>query len=59
MTDEEFVDWRSKIMTSGLSEDIVMPDADAVETESTQEHNFLIGKIKHTVKKTRKNPAAR
>ena len=36
-----------------LSE-IVMPDLETTETESTLELNFLIGKIKHTVKRTRK-----
>jgi hypothetical protein len=36
-----------------LSE-IVMPDLETTETESTLELNFLIGKIKHTVKRTKK-----
>ena len=31
--------------------DIVMPDLQTVETESSLEINFLIGKIKHTVKR--------
>ena len=35
--------------------DIVMPDLSTVETESTLELNFVIGKIKHTVKRTNKN----
>ena len=34
--------------------DIVMPDLQTSETESTLELNFLIGKIKHTVKRVRK-----
>ena len=34
--------------------DIVMPDLDTVETESTLELNFIIGKIKHTVKRIKK-----
>jgi hypothetical protein len=34
--------------------DVVMPDLDAVETESTLELNFLIGKLKHTVRRVRK-----
>jgi phage regulator Rha-like protein len=34
--------------------DIVMPDLQAQETESSLEINFLIGKIKHTVKRVRK-----
>lgn len=36
--------------------DVVMPDLDAVETESTLELNFLIGKLKHTVRRVRKPP---
>jgi len=34
--------------------DIVMPDLEAVETESSLELNFFIGKIKHTVRRIRK-----
>ena len=34
--------------------DVVMPDLDTVETESSLELNFLIGKIKHTVRRVRK-----
>ena len=34
--------------------DIVMPDLQTSETESRLEINFLIGKIKHTVKRVRK-----
>ena len=34
--------------------DIVMPDVDTVETESSLELNFFIGKIKHTVRRIRK-----
>ena len=34
--------------------DIVMPDLQTSETESSLEINFLIGKIKHTVKRVRK-----
>ena len=41
-----------------LLADVVMPDADAVETESSLELNFLVGKIKHVVKKIRRNPSA-
>jgi hypothetical protein len=33
-----------------------MPDLETTETESTLELNFLIGKIKHTVKRVKKNP---
>ena len=35
--------------------DIVMPDLDTVETESALELNFLIGKLKHTIRRVRKN----
>ena len=35
--------------------DIVMPDPDEVETESSLELNFFIGKIKHTVRKIKQN----
>ena len=34
--------------------DIVMPDLQTAETESTLELNFIIGKIKHTVKRVKK-----
>ena len=34
--------------------DIVMPDLETSETESSLEINFLIGKIKHTVKRVRR-----
>lgn len=33
--------------------DIVMPDLETSETESSVEINFIIGKIKHTVKRVR------
>lgn len=35
--------------------DIVMPDLQISETESSLEINFVIGKIKHTVKRVKKN----
>ena len=35
--------------------DIVMPDLQTAETESSLEINFIIGKIKHTVKRVRKD----
>ena len=35
--------------------DIVMPDLETSETESSLEINFIIGKIKHTVKRVRKS----
>ena len=34
--------------------DIVMPDLQTSETESSLEINFFIGKIKHTVKRVRR-----
>lgn len=34
--------------------DIVMPDPEATETETSLELNFLIGKLKHTVRRVRK-----
>ncbi len=34
--------------------DIVMPDLETTETESSLELNFIIGKIKHTVKRVKK-----
>ena len=34
--------------------DIVMPDLETSETESTLELNFIIGKIKHTVKRVKR-----
>lgn len=46
---------KSKMQHFGevLSE-IVMPDADTTETESTLELNFVIGKLSHKVKRVRK-----
>ena len=35
--------------------DIVMPDMETSETESSLELNFVIGKIKHTVKRVKRN----
>jgi len=37
--------------------DIVMPDLQTSETESSLEINFFIGKLKHTVKRVRKEAA--
>ena len=39
--------------------DIVMPDLQTSETESTLEINFFIGKLKHTVKRVRKENGAK
>lgn len=47
--------------TSGLKHfgevisDIVMPELETDETESTLELNFLTGKLKHTVKRSKKS----
>ncbi len=38
-----------------LLSDIVMPDLETTETESVLELNFVIGKIKHTVKRIKSN----
>lgn len=34
---------------------IVMPDLETSETESSMEINFLIGKIKHTVRRVKRH----
>jgi len=34
--------------------DVVMPDLDTVETESSLELNFFIGKLKHTVRRIKR-----
>ncbi len=39
--------------------DIVMPDLETTETESTLELNFVIGKIKHTVKRIKRNDSGK
>lgn len=52
-TDEE----KQKTMMQHFGDvltDIVMPDLRTSETESSLEINFLIGKLKHTVKRVRK-----
>ncbi len=38
-----------------LLSDLVMPDLETTETESSLELNFIIGKIKHTVKRIRRS----
>lgn len=46
---------KSKMQHFGeVLSDIVMPDLQTQETESSLEINFFIGKIKHTVKRVRK-----
>ena len=42
-----------------LLADVVMPDPETVETESTLELNFLIGKLKHTVRRIKRAPGGR
>ncbi len=50
----------SKIQHFGrMLSDIVMPDLETAETESTLELNFFIGKIKHTVKRIKKSDSSR
>lgn len=39
-----------------LLTDIVMPDLQTSETETHLEINFVVGKLKHTVKRVRKDP---
>ena len=47
---------KSKMQHFGeVLSDIVMPDLQTSETESSLEINFFIGKIKHTVKRVRKD----
>lgn len=46
---------RTKMQHFGeILTDIVMPDLETTESESSLELNFIIGKIKHTVKRVRK-----
>lgn len=48
---------RQKSMMRRFSDaltDIVMPDLQVSETESTLELNFIVGKLKHTVKRTKR-----
>ena len=52
-TDKQKQVAKMKHFGEGLS-DIVMPDLKTSETESTLELNFIIGKIKHTVKRVKK-----
>ena len=50
---------QSKMQQFGeMLSSIVMPDLETCETESSLEINFLIGKIKHTVKRIRKQTDA-
>lgn len=57
-TEKDKVKQASKIQHFGeVLSDIVMPDLQTQETESSLEINFFIGKIKHTVKRVRReNP---
>lgn len=46
---------QSKIQHFGeMLSNMVMPDLETAETESSLEINFLVGKIKHTVKRVRR-----
>jgi len=47
---------RASLMThfGNMLTDIVMPDLDVSETESSLELNFFIGKLKHTVRRVRR-----
>ena len=51
--DKEVQNQKMKHFGEVLS-DIVMPDMETSETESSLEINFIIGKLKHSVKKIRK-----
>ena len=53
VTDKEVQKTKMQHFGEVLS-DIVMPDLQTQETESSLEINFFIGKIKHTVKRVRK-----
>ena len=53
-TDKDMLSDKMNHFSDVLS-DIVMPDLETSETESILELNFIIGKIKHTVKRIRKN----
>ena len=56
-TDRKQLAQKTRHFGQALTE-IVMPDLDTVETESTLELNFVIGKIKHTVRRIkRRDPA--
>lgn len=52
-TDRKQLAQKTRHFGQALTE-IVMPDLDTVETESTLELNFVIGKIKHTVRRVKR-----
>ena len=53
--DDDNIDKPSKIQQFGeILSDIVMPDLETMETESSLELNFFIGKIKHSVRRVKK-----
>ena len=56
-TDTDVQDQKMKHFGEVLT-DIVMPDMKTSETESSLEINFIIGKVKHTVKRVRKEKDA-
>ena len=53
-TDPKMQNTKMQLFGKMLS-DIVMPDLETAETESTLELNFFIGKITHTVKRIKKS----
>ena len=53
-TDKELQSKKMKHFGEVLT-DIVMPDLETTETESSLELNFIIGKLKHSVKRVRKD----
>ena len=53
-------DKHSKMQQFGeILSDIVMPDLETTETESSLELNFIIGKIKHSVKRVKRQESQR
>ena len=53
--DDNGEDKHSKMQHFGeILSDIVMPDLETTETESSLELNFIIGKIKHSVKRVKR-----
>ena len=58
--DDNSVDKHSKMQQFGeILSDIVMPDLETTETESSLELNFIIGKIKHSVKRVKRQESQR
>lgn len=58
--DDNGEDKHSKMQQFGeILSDIVMPDLETTETESSLELNFIIGKIKHSVKRVKRQESQR